>query len=329
MTVSTTLGAMNGFTFHGGRLAGAELAWPQAPRPWIDLSTGVNPDPYPAPPARCAARARLPFPEEIAALEAAAGAAFGVDDPQRVVALPGAEAGLRLLPHLLGAKTAFAPGPTYASHGEAWTEAGARLVEREEEAEAVVLVDPNNPDGRMWERADLLDIADRLGGRGWLIVDESFADMWDRPSVAAAGHERILALRSFGKFYGLAGLRLGFALAPPQMAQRLRRAIGEWPVGADAIAAGLAAYPDVEWRRRARARLCARADALDLLLTRSGLRVIGGTPLFRLAEAEDAGERFGRLAAAGVLTRPFELRPRWLRFGLPRERELERLRAAL
>jgi cobalamin biosynthetic protein CobC len=324
------MSAMSGFALHGGWLATAAQLWPAAPRPWIDLSTGINPDPYPAPPASRAARARLPFPEEIATLEAAAGAAFGLRDAAEVVALSGAEAGLRLLPHLLGAKTAFAPGPTYASHGEAWAEAGARLVDSEEAAAAVVLVDPNNPDGRTQERDALLALADRLQARGgWLVVDESFADVCDRPSIAAAGHARIVALRSFGKFYGLAGLRLGFALAPADVAKRLRRRLGDWPVGADAIAAGLAAYPDAQWRIGARERLRVRADRLDLMLARAGLRVIGGTPLFRLAEAEDAGARFDRLAAAGILTRPFDHSPRWLRFGLPRARDLARLGAAL
>ncbi|MBY6241634.1 aminotransferase class I/II-fold pyridoxal phosphate-dependent enzyme [Methylosinus sp. Sm6] len=321
---------MGDFSLHGGRLATAAKLWPAAPLPWIDLSTGINPDPYPAPRASRAARARLPFPEEVAALEAAAGAVFGLRDPANVVALPGAEAGLRLLPHLLGAETVFAPGPTYASHGEAWAQAGARQVGREEDARTMVLVDPNNPDGRTQERGALLALADRLRSRGgWLIVDESFADVSDRPSIAAEGHSRILALRSFGKFYGLAGLRLGFALAPLETAARLRRLLGDWPIGADAVAAGLAAYADATWRIAARERLRARADRLDRMLARAGLKVIGGTSLFRLAEADDAGARFDRLAAAGILTRPFDHSPRWLRFGLPRAREMARLDAAL
>ena len=305
-------------------------AWPQAPTPWIDLSTGINPHPYPAPRARAGARGRLPFPEETASLEALAGMAFGLSDSERVLATPGAEAGLRLLPQVLGAETVLIAGPTYASHADAWLGAGARPVDREEQARVVVLVNPNNPDGRLHIQGDLLAMADRLAARdGWLIVDESFADVSAEPSLAAQIHPRIVVLRSFGKFFGLAGLRLGFVLGPPAVIHHLRHRQGDWPVSADALAAGLAAYGDADWARRTRARLVRDAAWMDSRLEGAGFEIIGGTSLFRLARAADASDRFATLCAAGILTRPFAEQPTWLRFGLPQPWARRRLEAAL
>ncbi len=321
---------MEDFSIHGGRLENAARVWPAATKPWIDLSTGVNPSAYPAPRASRSARSRLPFPEEISELEGVAGAAFGVTNPASVVAVSGAEAGLRLLPRLLRANTVFIESPTYMGHAHAWAQAGAEMTNQIRSAKCVVIVNPNNPDGRTHERDALLAIASRQQERGgWLVVDESFAEVLDEPSIAAAGHPAIIALRSFGKFYGLAGLRLGFVLAPADFTTRLRQWLGDWPISADAIAAGLAAYPDAAWRTRTRLRLRARSQQVDRLLTRAGLKVAGGTILFRLAEVDDAAACFARLAAAGILTRPFRYAPGWLRFGLPRSRDLARLSAAL
>jgi cobalamin biosynthetic protein CobC len=306
------------FAGHGGRLDAAMQAWPDAPGPWIDLSTGINPRPYPAPRASRAARSRLPYGSEIAALEAVAAKAFGLDDPARVLATAGAEAGLRLLPQALGRRVVQIVGPTYSGHAAAWLLADARLVDVEDEAGAVVVVNPNNPDGRLHQRAELLALADRLAARGgWLVVDESFADSFDEPSIATAGYPRIVALRSFGKFHGLAGLRLGFVLGDPALIRRLRAWQGDWPVSADAIAAGLAAYADPAWTIRIRARLMREAGRLDKALRAAGFDIVGGTPLFRLAKAHDADARFDALCAHGILTRPFDDDPTWLRFGLP------------
>jgi cobalamin biosynthetic protein CobC len=321
---------MDGFIIHGGRLDRAIRAWPDAPAPWIDLSTGINPVTYPAARASDAARGRLPFPDEIAALEAAAGQAFGLDDPDRVVVTPGAEAGLRLLPQLLSAPTVNVLGPTYASHADAWSQAGACLVVEQDDAAAVVVVNPNNPDGRVHEPAALLALADRLAARdGWLVVDESFADILAHSSIAASRHPRIIVLRSFGKFYGLAGLRLGFVLGDPGLISLVRARQGAWPVSSDALAAGVAAYADAAWRTKTRIRLARDAAALDFILVQVGFEILGGTSLFRLTRAEDAPRRFTALCAGGILSRPFAAEPTWLRFGLPHPSVRRRVEAAL
>jgi cobalamin biosynthetic protein CobC len=340
---SETQIAAGRFAHHGGRLGVARSLFPGVPQPWIDLSTGINPRAYPAPRASLRSRNRLPEPTELARLEAIAAAAFGVDDPARVVATAGTECALRLLPQILNLKAAVIVGLTYGSHADAWTGAGAltqtiKLDEvhaHTERAIGLTIVNPNNPDGRIVERARLLEWHDSLSQHGGtLIVDEAFADVAPQASVAAeagtCAAPRLIVLRSFGKFFGLAGLRLGFIVAATPLAERVRGLIGEWPVSSDAIAAGLAAYADERWAHRERAALQKAAQRLDRLLASSGFELAGGTSLFRLARAPDARERFARLLAAGILVRPFDFAPDLLRFGLPRGRDQwRRLAAAL
>ena len=321
---------------HGGRLAAASAAYPRAPRPWLDLSTGVNPQAWPGRRASREEISRLPDPGRLADLEAAAARAFGVAEPARVVATAGAEAGLRGLARRLPVREVDIVAPTYSGHEAAWRAAAVPVwlirVEdvRTSAAAALVLVNPNNPDGRVIPRDELVALAEARDALGlWTIVDESFVETAPDLSVADLACERLLVLRSFGKFYGLPGLRLGFVVAAPEVADELRVAQGEWPVGAEAIEMGIRAYADGAWRRRTQDRLRRRASRLDALLARSGLEVLGGTSLFRLAAAPDAHALFDGLCRAGVLTRPFADRPAWLRFGMPRDRDFPRLDHAL
>lgn len=323
---SSDLPGAEEFLRHGGRLAAARAAFPEAPAPWLDLSTGINPRPWKGARASLTSLARLPDPEETAALEAAAARAFGVD-PDRVAAIPGAEAGLRVLPRVTGARSVAIVSPTYGGHAEAWRLAGAKVETIGHDAlastaaEAAVVVNPNNPDGA---RLTDLDPGDR-----WLIVDESFVETDPELSIAHRAHGRTIVLRSFGKFYGLPGLRLGFVIADPGLAARVAAQFGDWPVSAEAIAMGTPAYADQDWRERTALRLAKDAARLDEMLVAAGFEIVGGTSLFRLAAAPDASRRFIGLARRGVLTRPFPDQPTWLRFGLPKPKDWPRLKAAL
>jgi cobalamin biosynthetic protein CobC len=321
---------MTGVLFHGGRLAAARAEHPLAPQPWLDVSTGINPDGYRAGRTSAEALTRLPDPAETAALEAAAASAFGCD-PDRVAAVPGAEAGLRLLPGLLDVARVAVASPTYGSHADAWRQARVETTEVERSAlfqqptDALVVVNPNNPDGAMTPGADLVAAAERR----WLVIDESFVDT--TPAMSAIPHpgERTVVLRSFGKFYGLPGLRLGFVVGSPALARRVRERTGDWPVGGDAVVMGQAAYADTGWAVKARASLVWDMERLDGLLTATGFTIVGGTPLFRLARCEDAKGRAWRLGEQGVLVRTFAHDPTLIRFGLPGRRNWRRLQAAL
>lgn len=306
---------------HGGGLIAARARFPMAPEPWIDLSTGINPLPYPAAPLPPGAYHRLPEPEEVRRLEAAAAAAYGAADPGMVVAAPGTQILISLLPHLLRLDRIAVVGPTYAEHAAAWRAAGSAIsmvasVSTIGAVPGAVLCNPNNPDGRRVPGTDLTELAARVGV---LLVDEAFADL-EEPGLSLAPMlpANAIVLRSFGKTYGLAGLRLGFAVAGPAMAQTIRRALGPWAVSGGAVAIGTAALADAAWLDSTRARLQTEAAQLDALLTQAGLRIVGGTLLFRLAQHGRAAAVFERLAQSGILVRRFDADPTWLRFGIPR-----------
>jgi cobalamin biosynthetic protein CobC len=322
---------------HGGNLAAARRAFPRAPEPWLDLSTGVNPHPYLIPDLPLEAFARLPDGADLERLERAAALAYGARSPGVVAAAPGTQSIINWLPFLFPARRVGILGFTYSEHARRWRASGAEVVavdrlEQLADMDAAVVVNPNNPDGRLVPACDLLGLAATLRQRGgMLIVDESFIDFLPpAASLVAVLPEGAIVLRSFGKAYGLAGLRLGFAIAPEPMAERLRAALGPWPVSGAAIAIGERALADTGWIGRTRARLAADGGALDAILAEAGFQAIGGGPLFRLARHENAQGLFSALANAGILVRRFAARPDWLRFGIPAdEAQRARLRAAL
>jgi cobalamin biosynthetic protein CobC len=306
---------------HGGRLDEAMRLFPGAPTPFLDLSTGINPVPYPVPPLLPEAFTRLPEPADEAELRAVAARAYAVADPDCVAAAPGTQVLIGLLPRLFPARRVAVLGPTYAEHAHAWRKGGAEVREvttpealANADAEVAVLCNPNNPDGRVHDARYLMALGDRI-----LVVDESFADMTGSGASLAGllPHPGLILLRSFGKTYGLAGLRLGFALASPARAAVIRDALGPWAVSGPALAIGRAALADGAWLAAARARLAAEVPVLDALIAAAGLRVVGGTCLFRLAEGDAAPRVFERLGRAGIFVRRFAERPDWLRFGFP------------
>jgi cobalamin biosynthesis protein CobC len=323
---------------HGGRLSEARRLFPDAPEPWLDLSTGINPQPYPVPTLGNEHFARLPDPEQLQLLQTAATAAYGVADPSMVVAAPGTQILIELLPRLWPVASVGVLCPTYTEHLHVWRKAGvpAREVASLDAlggADVAVVCNPNNPDGRRHHVDRMLALADMLARRGgFLVVDEAFADLEDDDlSLASAlPHAAVIALRSFGKTYGLAGLRLGFALTAPARAAQIRGALGPWAVSGPAIAIGVRALSDQRWLAATAERLKLATRAMDECLLNNGLSVIGGTRLFRLVESANAPAVFSRLGRAGIFVRRFADHPRWLRFGQPGSRaEMERLRAAL
>ncbi len=289
-----------------------------------------------------AAFTRLPEPEDEAELCRLAAAAYGAASAQQVVAAPGSQILISLLPAVLGCRTAVVLGPTYGEHASSWAASGAPVVEvadagglsaQVQPGTALVLCNPNNPDGRRLGRQPLARLAARCAAEGAvLVVDEAFADL--EPDVPQAASllpsPGLVVLRSFGKTYGLAGIRLGFLLADPPVTTRMRTLLGPWAVGGVAIAAGRQALADPAWRDRSGPVLQAEADRLDRLLAEAGMVPAGGTRLFRLATRPDAPALFRHLGRRGLLARHFPAQPTWLRFGLPPdEAAWERLQAAL
>ncbi|MFJ5369159.1 threonine-phosphate decarboxylase CobD [Bosea sp. CER48] len=319
--------------WHGGDLATARALFPEAPQPWVDLSTGINPIPYPLPQLPLSLWTRLPGADDEAALVAAARAAYRVPDHARIVAAPGTQILIELLPRLAPAGPVAILGPTYAEHGHAWRKAGLAVTEAavpDAEAATIVVVNPNNPDGRLFSRSELAELAQRCAARGGLlVVDEAFIDFAPAESIVPDLQPGAVVLRSFGKTYGLAGLRLGFAIGAAGQMDRLRAALGPWSVAGPALHVGAQALTDAAWLARAGEERARDAARLDALLAPHG-RVVGGTSLFRLLETPSAPALFARLGRHGIYVRRFQNAPARLRFGLPGdEAAWARLRAAL
>jgi cobalamin biosynthesis protein CobC len=323
---------------HGGDLGVARRLFPHAPEPFVDLSTGINPWPYPLPRFSPKGFAQLPQQAALNAVAVAAAKAYGVQSPEHIVVAPGSQILLPLAASLLPPARAAIVSPTYPEFFRAAVLAGHEVkkiesIEQCGDANLVMLANPNNPDGRLFGRAPLLELAQNLRRRGGLlVVDEAFMDVAPRGQSLAANLAggNVIVLRSFGKFFGLPGLRLGFALTAPPLARRLSAAIGPWPASTLALAVGTKALADTLWIERARTKLAGAATSLDATLSAAGLEIAGGTDLFRLVRSEAAPALFGHLGRAGIYVRTFSDHTAWLRFALPaRAAERQRLKKAL
>lgn len=310
---------------HGGRLRAAARKWGIPLAEWLDLSTGIAPWPYPVPPLPPEAWQRLP--EDNDGLEAAARVYYGA---QHLLPLAGSQAAIQVLPRLVKPGRVAMPAPLYGEHLAAWRAAGHTLVDWQAEADYAVLCNPNNPDGQAFP-ADCL--RGRLCSLRLMLVDEAFIDVAPGDSLTAragsTGHDNLIVLRSLGKFFGLAGARVGFALGVPALLDRLERSLGPWTIAHPSRRAAQCALADADWQSEQRTRLAAASMCLAALLREAGLGEPRGTALFQYLETPQATAWHEALARRGILVRRFDA-PAALRFGLPGdEAQWARLTAAL
>ncbi|WP_235937764.1 threonine-phosphate decarboxylase [Pseudoroseicyclus tamaricis] len=300
---------------HGGGLDAAIARWGGERDGWLDLSTGINPVPYPLGDISPGAWTALPDKAAAERLKAAARSFWQVPEGAGVLAAPGASALIARLPALWPKGHVEIAEPTYNEWRAAFDGAGWATGP----GGATVAVHPNNPDGRLAPPP----------GAGLTIYDESFCDVMPGASHVARAGGDVLILKSFGKFWGLAGLRLGFLIGAPEPLARMAEMLGPWPVSGPALEVGARALEDAGWAEETRARLAADADRLDALIQGAGARVAGGTTLFRLYEVEEAAAWQERLAEHHVWSRVFPYAPGWLRLGLPAPERWAQLEAAL
>jgi len=261
----------------------------------------------------------LPTAADMARLREAASVAYGTR--AAVTPLAGAQAAIQAVPHLAAPGLARILAPTYNEHaaalrGAGWTVEEVPDLDTLAGADCAVVVNPNNPDGAHHDPGHLAALAERVGT---LVVDESFADPVPGLSLAPHLHDgpdNILVLRSFGKFYGLAGLRLGFVLSSPGIARTLAGMAGPWPVSGPAIEVAQRALRDAEWQAESIARLIRDAGWLDAIADRAGWSLVGGTALFRTYATPDAKTAQEQLSKDRIWTRVFPCSRRWLRLGL-------------
>lgn len=321
---------------HGGRLRRAAQQYGIPLSDWLDLSTGINPNgwPIPAIPADCWQR----LPEEDDGLLAAARLYYGNDS---LLAVAGSQAAIQTLPLLRSTSRVGVLHPAYAEHASCWRKAGHSvsglpadgdsIAAALDDLDVLILVNPNNPSGKLWQAAQLQDWQQRLAKRGgWLIVDEAFLDGLPEFSLAAMPvRSGLVVLRSIGKFFGLAGIRCGFVIAEASLLQPLAEHLGPWPISHPSRYVATLALQDVDWHRQAIADLQQQGQRLRQLLSDAGLNPSGGCHLFQWLQSPSAQTLHGKLAAQGILTRYFD-DPASLRFGLPKtEADWQRLQQAL
>ncbi|MBX4953464.1 pyridoxal phosphate-dependent class II aminotransferase [Rhizobium binae] len=343
---------------HGGGVTAAAAAFGGRPKNWLDLSTGINPCPVALPEIPTRAWHRLP---DSYLVDAARRAARDYYDSGEILPLPvaGTQSVIQLLPRLLRQRSQFAMtddkvavtddkvavtddkvavvSPTYGEYARAFASAGF-AVDAVDDIAAIggqhrlaVVVNPNNPDGRVWPAEALAALHDRMkSANGLLVVDEAFGDTDPALSLAARAQElpNLIIFRSFGKFFGLAGLRLGFAIAPEDILARFEDWLGPWAVSGPALSlAASLLRSDVAAIRRC---LDDRSAALQAALSAAGLRIKGGTALFTLVADIRASDIYTHLCRHHILVRKFDYAPDWLRFGLtPDPAADNRLSAAL
>ncbi|MBL6945596.1 MAG: threonine-phosphate decarboxylase [Rhodospirillales bacterium] len=331
---------------HGGELSKVQKRHPEAPLPWLDLSTGVNPNPYPwqdkvSPEVLLAATARLPDRHMLTACRDAWTHYLGATNPDEWTLSAGSQAVINLLPQIFPDHGISLPEPTYGEHVRVWRNANRRVSRFQSNElhgltfpprQVVILTNPNNPDGYVHRPNELLRLAGRLNEQSsFLIVDEAFCDVV--PDVSLADNDlpsNVILMRSFGKFFGLAGLRIGCFIASHALREHLQTLLGPWSVNGTALLIAAQALNDQTWISETKGRLRRDGNKLRQTLKDAGLDIIGATDLFCLIRSADAAELAHRLARSGIYVRSFVENAETLRLGLPADDQgFARLKAAL
>lgn len=318
---------------HGGNLVGAAERYGIALEQWLDLSTGISPYGYPV--GMLGAEIWRRLPSESPGFRKAAASYYGTD---RFLAVAGSQAAIQMLPRLIPARSVALVHPTYCEHEKCWRASGALVELLAEDAienagarDVIVLCNPNNPTGRLRRPEALLELRERQAARGaWLVVDEAFVDTEPQLSLAPhAGAAGLVVLRSLGKFFGLAGARVGFLFAPPALLEKAREETGPWSVSGPALAVSAKALSDVAYHSRSRTLLKVASARLREILEKKGYEIAGATDFFAWIKHPMARDIQDRLARNGILVRAFD-DPAGLRFGLAGSDEAwNRLEAAL
>jgi L-threonine-O-3-phosphate decarboxylase len=298
------------------------------------LSTGINPLPWNGEPPPAASWARLPEMDD--GLAEAAREYYGAP---LTLPVAGTQAAIQFLPRLRRPGRVGMVAPTYAEHAHRWRSAGHSVayLSVDECAAALpaldvlIAVNPNNPTGACFERGQLLGWHAALAAHGgWLIVDEAFIDATPELSLAAESDRvGLVVLRSLGKFFGLAGARVGFVFAAHALLRALAEQLGPWPIATPSRFVAERALRDHDWHAVTRVRLLRASTRLAGLLARHGLVPTGGCALFQWVRTPHAETVYDVLARDGILVRRFDA-PSSLRFGLPgAEPDWERLEQTL
>ncbi|QIZ76306.1 threonine-phosphate decarboxylase CobD [Ferrimonas lipolytica] len=333
---------------HGGRLAPMIARYNIPREQWLDVSTGVSPWTYPHTAIAAAHWNRLP--EEEDGLEQAARDYYQC---QSLLAVAGSQAAIQTLPEVWRKQLELSgdwraeqmrvglPQVGYKEHQKAWQRAGwiinhyppsldNRFVAG---VDALVVINPNNPTGQLYDAKTLLQWQQQLAKKGGLmVVDEAFADVDLSQSIShLCPQPGLVVLRSVGKFFGLAGIRAGFVLAPSQLLSACAYELGPWTIAGPARQICMRALQDTPWQLTQRQRLAAATVRLQALLQPLLCHgaSLAGTDLFQTLYSNKAVQWHEQLCADGVFTRLTDEQD-GIRFGLvDDEQQWQRLAAAI
>lgn len=321
---------------HGGQLKEAKIQFPHVAQGWIDLSTGINPYAYPFSPMTPDRSTQLPSIEDEHRLRGLAALRYGVRDQHLIAVAPGTQILISLMPYILNAKQVCVFCPTYMEHIKTWQQTTVSVHQvvtlddfmrfSTQEQTIGIICNPNNPDGRLFNVQQMQTIIHQWGSfHNHVVVDEAFMDFEGQTIASLLPHPALTILRSFGKTYGLAGVRLGFLLSNASYVEKLRKMLGPWPISGSALHVGLQALRNREWILKVKDQLSKQIKQFDQLFLYNACKVVGGTHLFRLIEMQEAHNLWKYLANHGIWVRKFDYNPQWLRFGLPQEQDWGRI----
>ena len=312
---------------HGGDLSDLRLKLGQD-CPIIDLSTGINPHHYPHSPQSSESLNALPSASDLKKLNTVATAYYRVHKTWDYIALPGSQIVLSLLPNILKKNENIKIGiisPTYNEYEHSWQSNGVSPISIstfehacETSFDVIYLCNPNNPDGRLTQASTIIDKAEQYP-ETMFIIDEAFMDCSPQESILLKQMlENIIVIRSFGKFFGLAGLRLGWVFATAKIIHKFRSMVGPWAVNTPALHIAAAAYKDQKWQKQQLASLNEMQKNMQHLFQKRKIDIVGQTPLYTLIQLNDALTLHESLANQGIWTRIFEYNPHWMRLGVPK-----------
>ena len=312
---------------HGGNSDQVAAYFGHNANDMLDLSTGISPRAYPAVDVTAQSWNQLPNHSQLNACLAAAQRAYDVPEQLGIMAGAGTQSLLQFIPSLLPRSgVVWIDEPTYNEHRPAWEAAGHQVITGDANlanAQSAVIVAPNNPTGKFAPDTIMTTAKQTAATGGIMLIDGAFAmPAAVDPTVgdllaALAAFPHVLHLRSFGKFFGMAGLRLGFAIGPPDRIDQLQQRVGPWAVSSVALDIGSAALNDTAWQAQHGQFLRQQTEQLQMVLTRANLEILGGTTLFQTIHTSRAHHLHDHLAKAAIWTRKFSQIPDLLRFGVP------------
>ena len=308
---------------HGGGLDVAISKYGGTREQWIDLSTGINPSSYTIPKIPKHFWNSLPDSKAQKELLIQAGEFWDVPNNSDIMAASGVSQLIAVLPNLLPVNRVRIISPTYNEHAAAFRSNGWEVGDA---GNVQVIVNPNNPDGHYHSISEEDTKNFELN-----IIDESFCDISpDKSLIHLAKQNNVIILKGLGKFWGLAGLRLGFAIASPKLIETIISHVGPWSISGPAQFIGKAALSDNNWIHNTRIRLKKDSVRLDKLISSNNIKPIGGTDLFRLYKTTNAQKIHDKLAQNFIWSRVFPYSENWLRLGIPGDQSAwERLAKAL